>query len=86
MNDNGDQISVFYPNNAAPFIPQSCYANGARKKAELCRGINTASKSAFDALMLTGKGDEYAAVCVVDLVDSLVGDMGYEHILIKHIE
>lgn len=70
-------LTVFYPDKEAPFVPQSCYAFGARKRAEMCRSINDTSKGIFDTCMLAGRGDEYAAYIAADLVDTLICDLGF---------
>ncbi len=76
--EDGRELTVFYPEKAAPFIPQSCYAYGRRNGKELCRRINNASQCIFDALMLSGRGDERAAFVASDLVDTLVCDLGFD--------
>lgn len=75
--DEGQRLTVFYPTKAAPFVPQSCFAFGARRHVEMCRSINDTSKGIFDTCMLAGRGDEYAADIAADLVDTLVCDLGF---------
>ena len=77
---NMPDIKVFFPQEGAPFVPQSCYSFGARKHIEICSAINRATSAIFDAFMQADPSGEKAAFTAGDLVDTLVCDMGYERI------
>ena len=83
--EDGGSLTVFNPDKEAPYIPQSCYAFGARKNVELCRRINEAAKCAFDACMCNGLGDEKSAFIASDIIETLLCDFGYSHISTEEI-
>ena len=70
-------IKVFYPKNAAPFVPQSCYSFGSKQRVRLCCSVNRAMLSTFNALFDGGLDSQSAASKTREYAESMLLDIGY---------
>lgn len=70
-------ITVIYMGCKEPVIPQSCYMGEPQDFIRMCRYVNRASESAFDAYTYSGLDMEPAATSATKLVETMIYEMGY---------